>query len=73
MLDSWEAARTYLPILIPAAIIQLGLMVASLIHLATHPRVKLMPRWVWLIIIIVINTIGPILYFIVGRTDEEDQ
>lgn len=25
------------------------------------------PKWMWILIILFINTIGPILYFIIGR------
>ena len=72
MANSVEGLLAYWPILLPAVLIQLGLMVAALIHLARHKKVRLVNRWVWLIIIIVINTLGPILYFVLGRSDEEE-
>jgi uncharacterized membrane protein len=28
------------------------------------------PKWLWVIIIVFVNMIGPIVYFIVGRRDE---
>ena len=59
-----------LPILIPLAIIQLGLMTAALIHIFTHKTYKTGTRAMWVIICILINTIGPVLYFILGRSDE---
>ena len=50
----------------PLLIIQLILLVVALIDLkrvhATNG-----PKWLWAIIIIFVNTIGPIVYFIAGR------
>ena len=50
----------------PLLIIQLILLVVALVDLkrvhATNG-----PKWLWAIIIIFVNTIGPIVYFIAGR------
>ena len=59
-----------LPILIPLIIIQFGLLITALIHILTHNTYKTGNRLLWIIICICINTIGPILYFILGRGDE---
>jgi hypothetical protein len=60
----------FLLILIPIAVIQLGLLVWGLYDL-TRPerRVKGDNKVVWALIIIFVNVIGPILYFLVGRED----
>jgi len=60
----------YLPILIPLAVIQLGLMIASLVHICTHDTYRMGNRVLWIVICVVISMIGPILYFILGRSDE---
>jgi len=59
-----------LAILVPILLIQLGLLVIALYDL-TRPtrRVKGDNKVVWALIIIFINVIGPILYFLVGRED----
>ena len=62
--------KEYLPFLIPLAIIQLGLMIAALIHIFRHKTYRVGNRTLWVIISVVLNTIGPILYFIIGRGDE---
>lgn len=53
-------------LLAPLFIVQLILIVVALIDLkrvhATNG-----PKWLWAIIIIFINMIGPIIYFIAGR------
>jgi hypothetical protein len=57
-------------ILVPILVIQLGLLVWALYDL-TRPnrKVKGDSKVVWALIIIFINVIGPILYFLVGRED----
>lgn len=59
-----------LPLLIPIIVIQLGLLVWALYDL-TRPgrRVKGDSKVVWALVIIFINIIGPILYFVVGREE----
>ncbi|NLD19006.1 MAG: PLDc_N domain-containing protein [Clostridiales bacterium] len=60
----------YLPFLIPAVVIQIGLMVAALIHIFTHPRYRAGNRIVWVLVSVCFSIIGPIIYFAVGRSDE---
>jgi hypothetical protein len=57
-------------ILIPILAIQLALLVWALYDL-TRPtrRVKGDSKVVWALVIIFLNVIGPILYFLVGRED----
>lgn len=61
---------TLIAILIPILAIQLGLLVWALYDL-TRPgrRVKGDSKVVWALIIIFLNIVGPILYFLVGRED----
>lgn len=58
-----------LPILIPLGILNLGLTVASLIHILTHKTYRYGNRVLWVILSFV-NIIGPVLYFTIGRGDE---
>ncbi len=53
-------------LLLPVLIIQLGLMIFALIDLIKIP-VTNGPKWMWGVIIVVVNIIGPILYFVIGR------
>ena len=59
-----------LAILVPILLIQLALLVWALYDL-TRPtrRVKGDSKVVWALIIIFVNVIGPILYFLVGREE----
>lgn len=63
-----EQLRLILPYLIPILLLQLALVVAALIDLARRERTK-GPKWVWALIIIFVNIIGPILYFVLGREE----
>ena len=60
----------YLPFLIPIALIELGLLVAALISILRHKTYRVGNRVLWIILVIVINIIGPILYFAIGRGDD---
>ncbi len=59
----------YLPLLIPVIVIELGLLIAALVDLIRREKTR-GPKWVWALVIILVNFIGPIIYFIAGRKDE---
>lgn len=58
-----------LPFLIPIIIIELGLTIAALVHIFTHKKYRFGNRVFWVIVSFV-QIIGPIVYFIFGRSDE---
>ena len=60
--------RQLLPFLVLILLIQLALMAVALIDLARREQTR-GPKWVWVLIIIVINFIGPIVYFVLGREE----
>ncbi len=60
----------YLPFLIPVAIIELALAVTALVHVLRHTTYRFGNRVFWVIIVLVLEIIGPILYFTIGRGDE---
>ncbi|MCH4825984.1 MAG: PLD nuclease N-terminal domain-containing protein [Planococcus sp. (in: firmicutes)] len=57
---------TMIMALVPIIIIQLALMIFALVDLVKNPSPN-GPKWMWGIIIVVINILGPILYFVIGR------
>lgn len=60
----------FLPFLIPLMIVQFSLLGYTLYHILTHKNYKRGSRTIWLIITIVLmNFIGPILYFLLGKED----
>lgn len=65
-----EPLTQYLPFLIPAIVIQLILMITALVHVLRHRRYKHGNRVLWIIVVVLVNIIGPILYFALGRSDD---
>ena len=63
-----EIIKQYLPLLIPVVLIELGLLIAALVDLIRRTKTR-GPKWVW-VLVILINFIGPIIYFVAGRKDE---
>ncbi|GEL78152.1 PLDc N-terminal domain-containing protein [Tenuibacillus multivorans] len=53
-------------LLLPVLILQLILLVIAIIDLIRIEKAN-GPKWVWALVIIFINIIGPIVYFIFGR------
>ena len=71
-INNFEDLKEYLPFLIPLAVLQLGLMIAALVSIFRHKEYKTANRAVWVVVSLLINIIGPILYFVLGKPDEED-
>jgi hypothetical protein len=57
-----------LPFLVPIILLQIGLMVVALIDLVRRERTR-GPRWVWAVVIVFFNIVGPVLYLLVGREE----
>ncbi|MCU1805974.1 PLD nuclease N-terminal domain-containing protein [Cytobacillus firmus] len=53
-------------IIAPIVIIQLILMAVAIIDLIKIEKAN-GPKWMWALVIIFINLLGPIIYFIFGR------
>jgi hypothetical protein len=64
-----DIIRQYLPLLIPVVLIQLALLITALVDLIRRPQTR-GPKWVWALVIVLFNFIGPIIYFIAGRKEE---
>ena len=64
-----DTLRPILPYLIPIILLEIGLMVFALLDLRRRQRVN-GPKWAWALVIILIQLIGPIVYFAAGRSDE---
>ena len=60
----------YLPFLIPVIIIELALAIVALIHVLKHPNYRFGNKVLWILVVLFIQIIGPIVYFVFGRGDE---
>src|SRR4051794_31797085 len=57
-------------LIVPIALLQLGLLVAAIIDLLRDDRaVRGGTKGLWAVVIVFVNLIGPVLYFLVGRLD----
>jgi len=61
--------QKYIPFLIPVLVIQLALMISALVDLVRREHTR-GPKWVWALVILFVNYIGPIIYFVAGRREE---
>ena len=60
----------FLPFLIPMVIAEFALFGYTLYHILTHKTYKRGSRALWLALTIVLmNFVGPILYFVLGKED----
>jgi hypothetical protein len=65
-----EAIRPFIPFLIPIILLQLGLMALALVDLIRRAEKEVNgPKWAWTFIVALINIIGPIAYFLIGRRE----
>jgi len=52
-------------------LVELALMVAALISVLRRPPARLRgPKWLWVLVILFVNLVGPILYFALARKPE---
>ena len=67
-----EQLKEFLPFLIPLVIAEFALLSYTIHHILTHNTYNRGNRTLWLIITIVLmNFVGPILYFLLGKEDNE--
>ena len=67
-LDNVDMAQL-LPLLIPIVLLELGLLVWALLDIIRRERVKGGNKVVWILVVVLINIIGPIVYFLFGREE----
>jgi hypothetical protein len=65
-----EFIKEYLPFVIPILIVQLVLMLTALFHVLTHRKYRFGNRVIWVLVVILVNYLGPIIYFTIGRGEE---
>ncbi|MEZ4592057.1 MAG: PLD nuclease N-terminal domain-containing protein [Chloroflexota bacterium] len=63
-----EFITNNLPLFIPIFLIQLALIAFALLDLSRRDSTR-GPKWVWVLVILFVNMIGPIIYFLLGRDE----
>ena len=66
-----EIIKQYLPLLIPIVLVELALMITALVDLIRRRQTR-GPKWAWVLVIVFINIIGPIVYFVAGRKEDQE-
>lgn len=66
-----ELLREYFPILAPLIVLEVILAVTALIHVLRHPHYRFGNKVLWCIVVLFIQFIGPVVYFVAGRGEEE--
>lgn len=69
MNEGFALIEKYFPLLLPIMLLELGLMVYALFDLYKRPFTR-GPKWVWVLVIVLINLFGPIVYLVFGRKEE---
>lgn len=64
-----ELANLPWGLIMPILVLQLILMIVALVDVIRHQRTN-GPFIMWIFIIVFVNIVGPILYFIFGRRQE---
>lgn len=67
---SLESIQEYLPFLIPLVIAEFSLAMTALIHVLKHPNYRFGNKVMWIVIVLFIQIIGPVVYFLIGRGEE---
>lgn len=65
-----EQVIEYLPFILPLFIAELILAIVALVHVLRHPHYRFGNKVMWVIIVLIIQIIGPIVYFALGRGEE---
>ena len=63
-----EKVLQLLPYIIPLVLLQLILMIVALLDLIRREKTR-GPKWLWTIVIVLGELIGPIVYLIFGREE----
>jgi len=70
-MDGWDTIVEILPFLIPLLILQLALLVVALVDLIKRQKVRGDNKVLWALLIVLVNVIGPVVYLIFGREEEQ--
>ncbi len=69
-MHEFENLVQMLPYLVPLIILETALLLAALIDLAKRKQVAGGNKLIWVAVILLIQYIGPVIYFVAGRKEE---
>jgi uncharacterized membrane protein YqjE len=59
-----------LVIMLPIILIVFALGIAALIHVLKHPHYRFGNKIMWVVVVMLVQIIGPLVYFVFGRGEE---
>ncbi len=59
------------PLLIPLLLVDAVLIVAAVRHILRHPHYRFGNRVLWLVLSVALLPFGPILYFVLGKGEDQ--
>jgi hypothetical protein len=65
-----EIMKEYWPFLVPLILAEFVLMATALVHVLRHPNYKFGSRALWIPVVLFVQILGPIVYFVFGRGDD---
>ena len=66
-----ETLKEYWIFILPLIVLELALMVAALTHVLKHKNYRFGSRALWIPVVVLLQIIGPRVYFIFGRGEDE--
>ncbi|GCF92458.1 hypothetical protein NRIC_03490 [Enterococcus florum] len=69
-MNDWSFLTENLPLLLPLILLELVLLLTSLVHVLKHPHYRFGNRLMWVLIVVILQIVGPIFYFGFGRGDD---
>ena len=68
--DEFQVVIDMLPFLIPVFILELALLIIALVDIIKREHVTGDNKVIWILVIVLINIIGPIVYLVFGRKEK---
>ena len=65
-----DSIKEYLPFLIPIIIMEWALAITALVHVIKHPNYRFGNKVLWILVVLLIQIIGPVVYFVFGRGED---
>jgi len=69
-MDELKTIVGMLPFLIPLFLLEIGLLVFALLDVIKRRRVRGNNKIIWILVIVLVEIIGPIIYLAIGRQEE---
>ncbi|MBO0450799.1 MULTISPECIES: PLD nuclease N-terminal domain-containing protein [Enterococcus] len=69
-MNNFTFLKDNLPIFLPLIILELILMITAVRHVLTHPQYRFGNKSMWLFVVVLLQIIGPVIYFAFGRGED---